>query len=165
MRGLIKTVAVALACGVLLCACSHKEYASDIGCRELCYLVINDMKGDKEYAEYGDEFLRYELGENAQGAKDICIVYSVGVEDIDELGIFFAEDEDEVKDIAKDCKAYIEDMQEHKRAFISSYASNELPKLDKAEVRIYGNYVVYSILNRNEAENIYNKIEERLTLR
>lgn len=163
MRALIKILSIALSGATLLCACSHKEYASDVRCRELCELATDDMQGDKEYSEYGDEFLKYELGEHAQAATDSCILYSTRVDDIDEIGIFFAEDDEDVKDIAKDCKAYIEDMQDNKRAFISSYAPSELPKLDKAEVRIYGNYVVYSILDADDTENIYNIIEERLT--
>ena len=147
-----------------LCACSHKQYRSDLSCRELCDVAIEIANDGEEYAEHGESHLKYEFGDDARVADDICIVYSVKVEDISEIGVFFTEDAERVKDIAEDCKDYLEDMREGKSAFISSYAPEELPKLDNADVRIYGNYVIYAVLDKNAAENVFDEIEKRLTL-
>ena len=153
-----------LSCAAFLVSCSSKEYRKDIGCSELGNIAVESFGDGEGYSEYSASFIEYEFGENARNADDSAIVYSERVEDINEIGIFFADDEDDVRDIAKDCRKYIEDMKENKRAFISSYAPSELPKLDAAGVKICGNYVIYCILDKDTADIVYDKIEERLTL-
>lgn len=162
MRRYIRLLLICL-CALLLVACSKPKYRTDISCRELCADVVDGVDGGGEYAEYGDQHLKYEFGDSARGAEDHCILYSVRVEDISEIGVFFASDEKDVKDIAEDCKRYIENIKEDKRAFISSYAPDQLPKLDKAEVRICGNYVMYTVLYPKDSESAYDQIKKRLT--
>lgn len=163
MRKSIRFSACIFICATLLTSCSSKEYRKDIGCLELCDLAIESFSDKKGYSEYSANFIEYEFGENAQNADDSAILYSEKVEDINEIGIFFADDEDDVRDIAKDCRKYLEDMKENKRAFISSYAPTELPKLDSAGVKICGNYVIYCILDKDTADIVYDEIEKRLS--
>ena len=162
MRRYIKILSICL-CAFSLVACTAKEYRTDIHCRELCDETVEYVNDGLEYAEYGESQLKYEFGDAARGAEEYCILYSVKVEDINEIGVFFAKDEQNVKAIAEDCKKYIDDMKENKRAFISSYAPDQLPKLDKAEVRICGNYVMYAVLDPKDSELAYNQIKKRLT--
>ena len=164
MRKYMKLFAVICAC-LLICSCAQKKYRSDVSCRELCDLAQNSIDDGLEYEEYGESHLKYEFGDGALGADDFCIVYSVKVEDINEIGVFFADGEERVKEIAKDCREYLEDMRENKGAFISSYAPLEMPKLDKAGVRVYGNYVIYAVTDEDLAENAFEEIEKRLTVR
>ena len=162
MRRFIKILPICL-CAVLLAACSSREYRNDISCRELCENAVEYVDDGLEYAEYGESQLKYEFGDAARGAEEHCILYSVKVDDINEVGVFLAEDEKSAKNIAEDCKEYIEDMRENKRAFISSYAPDQMPKLDKSEVWICGNYVIYTVLDPDKSESVYEQIKTRLT--
>ena len=64
--------------------------------------------------------------------------------------------------MAEACRDYIDDMQEDSRAFIASYAPNELPKLDSAQVRRFGNYVIYTILPDDSAKTVFENVKEAL---
>jgi len=154
--------AIAAVTCVTLFACSKKEYNTDYSCKELCRTATGSLEDGQEYIELGEEHLKYEFGDDARGAEDYCILVSVKVEDINEIGIFLAADEKVAKEIAEDCREYLEELDEGKRAFIASYAPNELPKLDESGVRIYGRYVVYTVLDNDSATKAFEKIESMI---
>ena len=74
--------------------------------------------------------------------------------------IFHTPDTDSARKLMTHIEAYISEMQETQRAFIGSYAPLELPKLDGATVKQFGNYLVYSISENNE--EIFSSIEKTL---
>ena len=103
--------------------------------------------------------------EDSHEADDCRMVYSLDTNDINEIGIFHAPNKTEAQDIAEDCREYVEDMRQNSRAFIASYAPSELSKLDGAQVRIYGNYVIYTILPTELIESVFHEVERVLTYR
>lgn len=148
----------------LLSACAKKEptYANDIPCSELADTVEEQIPVDFGYDTYGGEHLRYYF-EDTKRHDDACLRYTVRSEDIGEFGIFHAPDAESRDEIEDLCEEYLEDLREEKTAFIASYAPEEVPKLERAEVRSFGNYVVYAILSDSDRALLFDTVEKALT--
>ncbi len=148
---------------LLLSSCAKKEksYADDLPCSELADTVEEQIPVDFGYETFGSEHLRYYF-EDTKLHDDACLRYTVRSEDIGEFGIFHApnaEARDEIKDL---CEDYLEELREEKTTFIESYAPEEIPKLEHAEVRSFGNYVVYAILSDTDRELVFETVEKKL---
>ena len=70
--------------------------------------------------------------------------------------------DDAVDKIEGVCYEYINDLSQNSRAFIASYAPEELVKLDNAEVRRYGRYIVYTVLEAADSERVFEIVENAL---
>lgn len=152
-----------LVLGTLLSACGKKEksYADNIPCSELADTIEEQLPVDFGYETYGGEHLRYYF-EDTKLPDDACLRYTVRSEDIGEFGIFHAPNAEARKEIEELCEEYLEDLREEKTAFIASYAPEEVPKLERAEVRSFGNYVTYAILSDNDRKLFFDTVEKKL---
>jgi len=88
------------------------------------------------------------------------VIYSNSSDDIGELGIFRAPDENTAALLFSEVKSYVDQMKNEKRDFLKNYLPNELSKLDNAEVRQLGNYVVFSFID--DSDQIFKEIEKIL---
>ncbi len=59
-------------------------------------------------------------------------------------------------------RGYLEESFDRNRSFYDSYIPQETPKLRDAEVRVYGNYVAYAILNDTDRKTFFQTIENNL---
>ena len=66
------------------------------------------------------------------------------------------------RELAEECRDYLKEKYEDENAFIASYAPEELPKLKDAEVKVFGNYVVYAILSESDRATLFANVEEML---
>ena len=160
----ILTVGALLICAALLFGCARREYADNVSCAELVDTMLSVLDDGEEYSDF-DSVQRAFYFEDSHEADDCRMVYSLDTNDINEIGIFHAPNKAEAQDIAEDCREYVEDMRQNSRAFIASYAPSELSKLDGAQVRIYGNYVIYTILPTELIESVFHEVERVLTYR
>lgn len=155
-----KILALSIALMCLLSSCAKTtEYRDDLPCSELTAI----LDSDKDFSSYGDEKIKY-FFEDTHLADSYSIIYSTEPTDIDELGVFHTQDGDSAKALYDIVVRYIDDMRKNDSAFISSYAPEELPKLDKAEVRIFGNYVVYAILDDSHRQQAFNDLASLLSI-
>ena len=154
-----------LALLLILCpnitACSGKEYRDDLKCTDLGMELTAALEDGQEYVELDDSHREFYF-EDFEEYDDCYTVYSADTNDINEIGIFHAASEDRARELANSCEEYIEDMRENSRAFIASYAPEELPKLDGATVRRYGNYVVYTVLPEDKTQTAFETVENML---
>ena len=142
-------------------SCSRGEFKDGVACKDVGTSITDTLDDGKEYLEYDDTH-RELYFEDSEHYDDHYLAYSSDTSDINEFGVFHAPNSDHAEDIYEDCLEYVEDMKENSRSFIASYAPDEIPKLDGATVRRYGNYVVYTILPKEKANDIFSKIEESL---
>lgn len=143
-------------------SCSKKvEYKNDLACEPLAKDLSALCPVDDGYSEYGEDQIRF-FFENTSIHDDYAIFYSTNAEDINEIGIFHCPNEDSAEEMARITENYIKMMQDTQINFISSYAPYEIPKLESAEVRRYGNYVVYTILDTDERRSVYSLLEKDL---
>ena len=155
-------IALILLLCLALYACSKgAEYRDDLDTEDILKGAPHSVRSADNYDEYDDDFIEFFFGD-IPAARDHTVLYSKEQNDINEVGIFHASNESEALEIYEITSAYIKDMQETQRTFIASYAPNELAKLDGARVQKYGHYVVYTILNSDDADAIFAHIENTL---
>ena len=145
-----------------LCSCSGLSYADGVKCHDIGKKIHTVLNDEAEYTELDSAGIRNAL-DLSDEYDDFYAVYSTDTSNIDEVAIFHAKSKDDAEDILEACREYIDDMQKNSRAFISSYAPNELPKLDEARARRFGNYVVYTVLDSQTANSVFEVIKESLT--
>ena len=152
-----------LVCCTLLGSCSKTTaYTDDLPCSELMDAVEDQIPVDFGYETFGGDHIRYYF-EDTELPDDSCLRYSVRSEDINEFGIFHAPDEAAKEEIKHLTERYLEQLKADQSAFIASYAPEELPKLENAEVKTFGNYVAYAILSDENRKLVFDTIEKKLT--
>ena len=151
-----------LALFISLGGCSAKKYRDDVSCKTLVDSVSAKMPEELDFLELDESFREFYF-EGAEEYDDCYIVYSSPSEDISEIGIFHAVSDQAAEKIEGVCYEYIVDLGQNSRAFIASYAPEELTKLDGAEVRRYGRYVVYTVLDASDAERVFESVENALS--
>ncbi len=163
MKKAFKFVLFVIAIAILTSSCGSKNaYRSDVACSEITDVIEKEMAAEGGYARYGDNELKYLLGDDVSLSTDHSVMYSLLSENIDEFGIFKAENEKDARKLADECEDHLEEKYEDENAFISSYAPEELPKLKNAEVKIFGNYVTFAILDESDRAAFFDKIEQTL---
>ena len=151
---------------LLFCVCFYAcakatEYRDDLDTEDILKGAPHGVRRADDYAEYDDDFVEFLFGSLAS-SRDHTVIYSRDQNDINEVGVFHAESEDESLEFYEKATEYISEMRDTQRAFIASYAPEELPKLDNAEVRRYGKYVVYAVLSTDDSEALFSHIENTL---
>ena len=156
-------IIVAVTCLSSLASCSkNKDYANDVSALSIYEEISDVLEGTGEYFEFNELHIE-QYFPNTDEYDDHYAVYSADVNDINEIGIFKAPDEFYALGMLKSCETYISDMKEHSRAFIASYAPQEIPKLDEAQARRFGQYVVYLVLPDDLSEIVFDRIDEFLS--
>ena len=154
-------LALTLTFSLLICGCSREKYRDDVDCKSLVLSVTADLSSELDFRELDESFREFYF-EGADGFDDCFIAYSAESEDISEIGVFHAMSDDAVDKIEGVCYEYINDLSQNSRAFIASYAPEELVKLDNAEVRRYGRYIVYTVLEAADSERVFEIVENAL---
>ena len=160
----MRVVAILLLLLFLLggCAKAPPVYADDVSCEALMEAVEKQIPVEFGYAIMKGEELRAYVP-SAELPEDYCLRYSTLSENINEIGILHTESKEEQAAAEALCEAYLKELWEEKQAFIASYAPEELPKLEHAEVRSFGRYTVYAILDDDDRTRIFDAIEQLLT--
>ncbi len=156
-----KLLCLGLLLALLTMGCQRmKDYRDDISCEAITDAVCDELE-DEEYLPFGEEQIRFSF-EDTDRFADYSLVYSVRSENIDEIGIFRGETQEDVDELRRLCEQYVNTLREEQRAFVASYAPREATKLDAATVRVFGHYVIYTILSEDNREKAFESIEEML---
>ncbi len=139
---------------------AKKEYRNDVACETITAEICEELD-ENAFLPFGEDHVRFSF-ENTDRFSDKSLVYSTPSENIDEIGIFRGETQEDVDELRRLCEQYVTTLREDMRAFVESYAPREAIKLDRAEVRVFGHYVVYTVLSDKDRAEAYEKIEELL---
>lgn len=154
--------ATVLILSIALSSCAQKEYSDEVTCSSLADTLKREASvPDGEFAEYGEEEIKLLFPNTAYD--DICVLYSKDATDITELGVIHAQNEESAKAVIEDVKNYIKNLQEEKREFLRNYSPAELEKLNAAEARQFGNYVIFTVASPNEKNTVFSLASSALT--
>lgn len=147
---------------LILSSCAQKSYQSSLSCKD----ISNELKkefsiSEDEFQEYTDDDIKF-LFTSIEAYDDSCISYSTDSIDICELGVFRASSEENAKKLFENATNYIKAMQEQKSDFLRNYSPAELNKLNSAEARRYGNYVVFAVADSDCKTKIFKRAENLL---
>ena len=151
---------LALTLATALYACAA-VYDDSVSCSDLGKSLTDALGDGQEYTEFEETHREYYF-EDTDSYDDCSLLYSRDTGDINEIGIFHAPDAASARELEDMCRKYLDDLRTSTRAFVQSYAPEELPKLDGAEVRRFGNYVAYSILPADKTEKFFGNLEDIL---
>lgn len=141
-------------------SCSQKKYSSSLTSKELTDALVGQISGSEDYIEYTVEELSY-FDFTKDSDADITLLYSQAAEDVGEIGVVRVFD-GKSKEMKLALEEYLKDQQKEKGAFFKNYAPGELLKLERAEVRCFGDYVVFTVLSSEESQAVFEKAEEVL---
>ena len=145
----------------LTSACASVSYRDDLSCKTITDRLSDTLSVSSGYEAFSAEHLRFYFTDT-DDYDDHSLIYSAMSEDINEIGVFLADEDEDVEKIRIMCEKYIASMDEEQRAFIASYAPQETTKLDHAEVRVFGRYVIYTILSPSDTKIAHDMIEQML---
>ncbi|MBQ8911979.1 MAG: DUF4358 domain-containing protein, partial [Clostridia bacterium] len=91
---------------------------------------------------------------------DDSAIRFTGGNSFDEYGILHVADAENVETVKKAVGDYLQAKKED--ALYRSYFPGEEYKLDEAEVKVYGNYVVYGMLDGNNRTALFTQVKNLL---
>ena len=154
-----RLIAAFLLLSLLLCLCAcGAKYRDDVPMSRFTALIDARM-GGSELAEMNSGYISgaMHLDPNSFGGY-VVKLNAKGV-NIDEYGVFRAPENGKVSDV----KDAIEGYQKLRRdTWMKEYMPEEKPKLDSAEVKVYGNYVLYVIAADDVRSAVYEDVEKLL---
>ncbi len=157
----MKRIFILCLLALMLVSCSKKDIADDKKCSELGSGLTQTLADNQEYHKFDDAHISASFP-NKDSYNDRYVIYSADTNDINEIGVFHADSDEHARELLDDCKKYVEDMQNNSRAFIASYAPDELPKLDAARVERVGNYIIYTVLPDDKADEVIERLRADL---
>jgi len=145
----------------LLCSCSKKQYNDTLDCAYITSTLQSKMLTDEAYSAYSAEDIAFML-DDSDKFDSYSVIYSSSSDDIGEIGVFHAISEEESLDLLDDVAEYLSELKEEKGSFVRNYLPNEQKKLDGANVKRFGNYVVFTVLDSAKSDAVFKEIERLL---
>lgn len=149
-----------------LFACSKgDEYKTDVSTASVANAMVASLSAVQDYNEVQADYLS-DFITVPEYVTSMHILISTEGNDLNELGVFFVDTE---KGSVADAKAllekYLTDSLEEYRSWYDSYIPEETPKLINAEIKVFGNYVIYAILSDADRASAFAAAEEVLTVK
>ena len=145
-------------------SCNRKSisFSDELDCTSLSDQALGEIDQSNTYATADEQFLA-DYFKTPIYVTDSVVRFATDSSNLNEIGIFHTTDGN-TEEMAKLLKTYLIQSYEKNHAWYDSYIPSEIPKLRDAEIRIYGNYVVYAILSKESKNNVFQYIENQLRL-
>ncbi len=147
---------------VTLPACKKKQYTDTLSADTLAEEAQKAIGAETGDYTVADQRLLDGYFTRPKEVDDFTVLLYTDRNNINELGIFHLRDGNP-RALADLIKGYLATALEENRDWYASYIPAEIPKLRDAEVRVFGNYVVYAILSENDRAHLFEQIETILT--
>lgn len=154
-KGIVLLTA-ALVLALALCACGGGS-SKDVPVSDIVTAVDGVLGGSGNLVEADTGMVEGFMKLSEDGYAD-CAVKISSSTSFDEYGVFQAADSSQAKAIAEALEAYLQ----LKLETDMGYQPEELPKLESAEVKTSGNYVMYCILGDAEKSAAFGAFEDAL---
>ena len=154
-KGIVLVIA-ALVLALALCACGGSS-GKDVPVADIVTAVDGVLGSGETLVEADAGMVEGFMKLTEDGYAD-CAVKISSSTSFDEYGVFKAADSSQAKTIAGALEAYLQ----LKLETDMGYQPEELPKLEKAEVKTSGNYVMYCVLGDSERDAAFGAFENAL---
>lgn len=143
------------------------------GCKKASVTYLDTLRAEELASEAEDELDRTEFRHAdgnwlddyitlPEGLSDYEIRFATDGNNLNEFGIWHVKS-DQIAPLEATLRAYLAESLLRNRSFYDSYIPQEVPKLENAEVRVFGNYVCYAILSEEDKAIFFRTIEDELT--
>ncbi len=151
-----------IAAALLLCIClgltaCGAKYADDVPMSRFASKI--DAHMGKDLAEMNSGYLSGAMHLDPSSFASYVVKLNAKGVNIDEYGVFRAPDSKSVNAVKDAIEGYLKLRRD---TWMKEYMPEEKPKLDKAEVKVYGIYVLYVIAEDDVREAVYQEVETLL---
>ena len=161
----ITLIAALLLCFTLACTACASSYRSDVAVNDLTSAVLNAVStpggftaADSDYVDL--EFTKPDVISANVVQWSICA--STSSSTVDEFGIFRVKEGGDVGAVKAEVSDYVQSMQVKLEVYLDMYDPAEKTKLENAQVFVYGNYVVFTMLSEGDTTALTSAIEGAL---
>ena len=153
---------------ILLASCGAETlFLDDVRIETLTDTIANALANDTDlpYEYIKDESgLTEDYFATPSYVNDSAVYYVRNVNNINEFGVYHVS-EGRAREFAELLKKdYLLSSYEQNRDWYDSYIPEQTPKLRDAEVRVFGNYVVYAILDQADRRTLFDTVEKLLKI-
>lgn len=137
-------LSVVLLAGLLAGCGGGDKVKNDVPVAELAALVDPAIGADGNLSEAPATYIQGMMGMDVSAYEEYVVKINAYGTNIDEYGIFKGSDEAQAKEIADAVEAY---LQMRNDTWMTEYMPEEYPKMEAAEFKTVGCYVMYAILS------------------
>ena len=151
-------------CALPLASCQRALQFSDrLSTEELAEEALEELDDRVVYVKDTSNFTE-EYFKTPDYIRESTVCYAQDTGNINELGVFHVAEGKAEEFSALLKEQYLNASLEKNREWYDSYIPKETAKLRDAEVKTFGNYVVYAIFDRNERNSIFRTMQDELTV-
>ena len=151
---------LALALMLSLLACSSTQYADDVKADDLSQSIEGALPSEALYSTAQEGSLD-DYFTMPDYVTESVIRFSTNAKNIDEYGIFHVTDGNAAAMQAL-LRDYLKRLYEENQVWYDSYIPEETPKLRDAEVRVFGNYVIYAVYSASDKAILFEAVKSSL---
>ena len=147
-----------------LASCANEEYRNDVKVSFLTEEIESALPLQPYgYSSHGGDYLLYRFVGIDKHIDGYSIIYSKNTSLVDLIAIFHAKSNSDTDEAEEICEDFIEDQKALFSSLVDQYKPEEKPKLEKAEVRTFGQYIVVCILDKDARAKAFSIIEAELS--
>ncbi len=142
-----------------LTACGGGEVRNDVAVSELSAKINSELESGADLVDAPESYISSSMGFDLSSVSEYVVkINSRGV-NIDEYGIFKAADDSQLQQLQTAVSNY---LQFRVDTWMVEYMPEEFPKLQNAETKTIGNYVMYAILSDSDKQAVFSAFEKTL---
>lgn len=153
----IVTAILALTMFLCLASCKGTSYKNDVSPSSLADTAVAALNDGKDYSTADSDFLDSYFTRPNYVTGSI-IRFSTDGNDLNEFGIYQVT-EGNAEAMKELLTKYVTDFYD---LYNANYLPEETPKLRDAEVKVFGNYVAYGMLNDTDRATFFDAVENEL---
>ena len=161
MKNKAITVITALLILSLLAACGgpSSAYRTDVPAADIATAIDAVIADGADMVTLSDTYITGSMKLTVDDYEDYCVkIASKGI-NINEYGVFKGADEAHAQSIKTELEAYLKIRLD---SWMPEYMPEELPKLQNADVKVCGTYVIYAILSDDERATAFDTFENTI---
>lgn len=156
---LILSSAVIISLILSLAACGGKtEYRTDVSTADIAG-EISALKENVNFSEMNASYIEGAMKLDTADFADYTVELNALGTNIDEFGVFKANDDKSVDTVKSAVEGYLSFRLE---TWMNEYMPEEKPKLESAEVKVCGLYVMYAIFDDTSRSEAFEAFENYL---
>ncbi len=147
MKKLTLIAAMLLCLALTLSACS--SFRTDVAVSDLSSAVIGAVSTQGGFTATDADYVSLEFTSPdviTANVQEWIICASTSSQTVDEFGIFRVKDGGDVNAVKAEVEKYVQALQVKLEVYLDMYDPAEKTKLENAQVFVYGNYVVFTML-------------------
>ncbi len=159
----VRAAVLALLCATfILTACGEEaKYQKEINAKEIAATLSEKTPTESVWIDEDQKFIE-EYVEFPEYVKESHVYYAQNTNDLDEFGIFWVEEGQAKAVRSMLVQGYLQKRYTENLEWYNSYMPTETPKLRDAEVRVFGNCVVYAVLSPERRTAFFSECEKLL---